>query len=154
MHFSVPASFLIHGAILLWAFMHILHTPELDAPRQESIEVAIVTPSDILRLKKGSESSKELEAKAQEVEDPDVSKKQADKAKPLLGAPPAEEPPPPEEDTSDPIAEQIAAAKPEPQPDPGPTPEELKKIEEQKQAEKERKADHDEQEARVSVLDK
>ena len=66
MHFSVPASFLIHGAILLWAFMHILHTPELDAPRQESIEVAIVTPSDILRLKKGSESSKELEAKAQE----------------------------------------------------------------------------------------
>lgn len=157
MRLSVPASFLLHATLLLWAFLHIVHTPELAPPQQESIAISMITPSDLLRLKQGSENSKELEAKPKEEPQPDISKKEAEKPKPIDGPPPAAEPPPPQEEAkpaepppeakppepkADPIADQIAALPPKPpEPAPGPTPEELKKIEDEKQAEEARKAD-------------
>jgi colicin import membrane protein len=164
MRLSVPVSFLLHGAMLLWAFLHIMHTPELAPPQQESIAISMITPSDLLRLKQGSEDSKELDAKPKDEPKPDVSKKEAEKPKPIDGPPPAAEPPPPQEEAkppeppkeepkpaeakpaeppkTDPIAEQIAAIPPKPpEPAPGPTPEELKKIEDEKQAEEAKKAE-------------
>lgn len=157
MRLSVPASFLLHAAMLLWAFLHIAHTPELLPPQQESIAISMITPSDLLRLKQGSENSTELEAKPKEEPKPEISKKEAEKPKPIDGPPPAAEPPPPQEEAkpaepppeakppepkADPIADQIAALPPKPpEPAPGPTPEELKKIEDEKQAEEARKAE-------------
>lgn len=165
MRLSVPASFLIHGAMLLWAFLHILHTPQIVAPLPETIEVSMVTPSDLLALKKGDVNSTELDAKPKDAPPTEMSIKEADKPKPVEGPPPAAEPPPPQEAAKppeppkpeppkveakppeppkpDPIAEQIAAEPPKPpEPAPGPTPEELKKIEdEKKQAEEAKKAE-------------
>ncbi|MDO9384392.1 MAG: cell envelope integrity protein TolA [Hyphomicrobiaceae bacterium] len=164
----MPVSFLLHGAMLLWAFLHIMHTPDMVAPLPETIEVSMITPSDFLALKKGDVNSTELDAKPKDVPPTEMSKKEAEKPKPVEGPPPAAEPPPPQEEVkppeppkpeppkeepkveakppeppkTDPIADQIAAQPPKPpEPAPGPTPEELKKIEDEKQAEEAKKAE-------------
>jgi colicin import membrane protein len=133
-----------------------LSTPKLEPPEPEPITVALITPSELLRLKQGSEQAKELEAKAKEEPKPEVSKQEAEKPKPVEApTPPAEpplpaveakptppepakpiEPPPPELPKSDPIADKLAALPPEP---PGPDPAELRRLEEQKKAEEEKK---------------
>ena len=59
------------------------------------IEATIITPSELTRLKQGDPTSKQLEAKAKEEPQPEISKKEAEKPKPITAPPPAAEPPPP-----------------------------------------------------------
>jgi colicin import membrane protein len=139
---------LLHSGLIAWAYLIMLSTPKLEPPEPEPITVALITPSELLQLKKGSETAKELEAKAKDEPKPAVSKQEAEKPKPVAAPTPPEEPappvveakppPPPEPPKADAIAEKLAALPPEPAP--GPTPEELRQIEEQKKAaEEERK---------------
>ncbi len=157
MQLSLLISFLLHGGLIAWAYLLMLATPKLEPPEPEPITVALITPSELLRLKQGSETAKEFEAKAKEEPKPDVSKLEAEKPKPVEAPTPPEETPPsppqeakptppeaakasepPPDPKSDPIAEKLAALPPDPPP--GPTPEELKQIEDQKRAaEEERK---------------
>jgi colicin import membrane protein len=139
----------MHAALLAWSIITIQQTPELMRPEPEPIAVAMITPSEFLRLKQGSETSKELEAKAAEKPTEVQSQQEAEKPKPILAPTPPAEPepakpepvpeppkpaeatPPPEPPKPDPIAEKLAEAPPPP---PGPTPDELRKQEEEKKA--------------------
>lgn len=89
----------MHLALLGWALWGLLGTRELPGPEPTAISVAILTPSDVLRLKQGSETSKKLTAKATDKPQPTVSKKEAPKPKPVTA------PKPP-----DPIAEKLKEA--------------------------------------------
>ena len=171
MQLGLAISLLVHTGLLAWAYLVMLWTPELKPPEPEPITVALITPSELLRLKQGSETAKELEAKAKDQPKPEISKKEAEKPKPITAPTPPEEPPPPkveeakpaeppppEPPKSDPIAEKLAALPA--QPPPGPTPdeiakkladekqaEEVKRAEEQKKAEEQRKADEEKKKA-------
>jgi colicin import membrane protein len=149
---GLTLSILLHGGALAWAYLAMLATPPLKPPEPEPITVALITPSELLALKKGSETATELEAKAKEEPKPEVSKVEAEKPKPIVAQelpvepspPPVEEkkaeappPEPPTEEKKDPIAEKLAAL-PVEEPPPGPTPDELKKIEDDKKAEEQR----------------
>jgi len=154
---GLTLSILLHGGALAWMYLAMLSTAPLKPPEPAPIEVALITPSDLLALKKGSTTATELEAKAKDEPKPDVSKQEADKAKPITApelpieptppepekkveeAPPPPEPPKPEPPKPDPIAEKLAAMPPDPPP--GPTPDELKKAEEERKAEEMRQAE-------------
>ena len=147
-------SIVMHAALLAWSIISIQQTPELDRPAPEPIAVAMITPSEFLRMKQGSETSKVLEAKASEKPADVQSVLEAEKPKPVLAPTPPAEPepakpdpapeppkpaeatPPPEPPKPDPIAEKLAEAPPPP---PGPTPDELKQQEEKKAAEEAQK---------------
>jgi colicin import membrane protein len=144
----------------MWALLAMAATPPFEPPQPEPITVALITPSDLLALKKGSETATELEAKAKEAPKPEQSKVEAEKPKPIaapeLPVEPEPEPekkaadsPPPEpakeEPKPDPIAEKLAAMPPDPPP--GPTPDELKKAEEEKKAEEQKKAEEEKKKA-------
>lgn len=160
MRLGLTLSTLLHLGALMWALLAMAATPPLEPPQPEPITVALITPSDLLALKKGSETATVLEAKAKEEPKPEQSKVEAEKPKPVTApelpveptppepekkaaeAPPPEPPkpePPKEEPKPDPIADKLAAMPPDPPP--GPTPDELKKAEEEKKAEEARKAD-------------
>lgn len=133
-------SVILHAVLLAWAMITIQRTPELAVPEPEAISVAIVTASELTRMRAGDETVKELEAKAETPPQQVVSQKEADKPKPITAPePPAAEPekaePEKTEAQADAIADKLAALE---QPAPGPTPEELKKVEEEKKAEAER----------------
>lgn len=113
-------SFVGHALLLGWALITIHHAPEL--PPTVTIEATIITPSELTRLKKGDPQSKHLEAKAKDEEPKEVSKKEAEKPKPLTAPPPPAEKEPPQED---PIADKLAALPP---PKSGPTEEEQAKL--------------------------
>ncbi|MGQ0673898.1 MAG: cell envelope integrity protein TolA [Hyphomicrobium sp.] len=154
MQVGLAISLVLHAALLGWALFTIQQTPELRVAEPDPIEIALIDPSEFLRLKKGALDVSELEAKAKEAPKPDQSVKEADKPKPVEAPePPAAEPPPPveakpeppkpEPPKPDPIAEKLA----EPPP-PGPTPEEQQKLadlaakaEQERKAEEKRKAD-------------
>ncbi|MGE0775645.1 MAG: hypothetical protein AB7L36_11485, partial [Sphingomonadaceae bacterium] len=129
-----------------------------DVPDTPPIDVAIITPSELTRLRQGDPDSKEMVAKTEKPPEKEVSKKEAEKPKPVTAPPPPSAPPPPPEPevakpepppqpepAKDPIADKIAALPPPPEPAPGPTPEELKKMEEEKQAAEEAKRKAEEQ---------
>lgn len=163
MPFGLTLSILLHGGALLWAYLAMAATPPLAPPEPEPVTVALITPSEFLALKKGSETAKELEAKAKDEPKPEVSKLEAEKPKPVTAPelpvepepaptppeppkaaetppePPKQEPPKQEPPKSDPIADKLAALPPDPPP--GPTPDELKKVEEEKKAEEQRQAE-------------
>lgn len=155
---GLTISLLLHGSFMAWAILAMLLTEPLKPPEAEPIMVALVTPSDLLALKKGSETSTELEAKKNEDAKPDdQSKVQAD-SKPILAPEPAPEPEPtpketkaepPPEDKADPIADKLAELPP-----PGPTPEELaKKAAEEKAAQEKAKAEELAEEARKKAAE-
>lgn len=144
MQVGLAISVLLHTGLLAWAYLVMMATPKLEPPVSEPITVALITPSELLQLKKGSETAKELEAKAKDAPKPTESKREAEKPKPVVAPTPPEEPVTPKEEArkeptppaappkADPIADKLAALPPEPAP--GPTPEELKKREEEKRA--------------------
>jgi colicin import membrane protein len=154
---GLAVSLLVHVGLLAWAYLLMLSTPKLDPPGPEPITVALITPSELLRLKQGSETAKELEAKAKDEPKPEVSKKEAEKPNPITAPTPPAEPEPPKEEAKpaptpppeppkaeppkpDAIAEKLAALPPEPPP--GPTPDEIaKKLAEEKQAEEAKRAE-------------
>lgn len=159
MHFGLIISLVLHAALLAWALITIQRTPELRAPEPEPIEIALITPSELLRLKKGALDVTELEAKAKVAPKPDQSIKEAAKPKPVEApAPPAAEPPPveqakPEPPKPDPIAEKLAAAPP-PEPTPGPSPEEKKLLEEKIEADHKADEKKKAEDAKKKVEDK
>jgi colicin import membrane protein len=152
---------LLHVGVLGWALVTIAATPPLKPAELEPVEVAVVSLDDIVRLKQGSRSAKQLEAKAAPTTDQGKAKQEPPRPKPATATPPpppppppptpekaakAEPPPPPPPPEAaksepppkareDPIAEKLAALAPEP----GPSPEELKRLEEQKKAEEEKR---------------
>jgi colicin import membrane protein len=165
--FGLVLSLLLHASLLGWVLFSMRSTPPL-SPDTPAISAELITPSEFLRLKQGSEDSKNLETKANDKPNPDDSKNDTPKPSnaPPPPPPPAEEqvakaepppapeppqaaeppppPPPPEaaKPASDPIAKKIdepPPAPPPPEPAPGPTPDE-KKLLEQK-LDEERQAD-------------
>ncbi len=77
MHFGLIASVVLHAALLAWALFTIPRTPELRTPDEQPIEVALITPSELLRLKQGALDVTELEAKAKDAPKPEQSIKEA-----------------------------------------------------------------------------
>lgn len=144
-------SVLCHGALLVWAIWSMRGITELPSPDTPAISAELITPSEFLRLKKGSEDAKHLETKKQDKPTEDDSKNDTKKPDssnaPPAPPPPAEEevakleePPPPEPpkpEEPDPIAKKLDEAPPPPPP--GPTPEEKKALEQK--LEEERKAE-------------
>ena len=155
MQVGLIMSVIFHVSLLAWALWAVHMTDKHDLPDTPPIDVAIITPSELTRLRQGDPDSQKMTAKADEKPSEEISKKEAPKPKPITAPePPAAAPPPPSEPEEakaeppkpepekkpepakpDPIADKIAALPPEPEPKPGPTPDELKKLEEQKQAE-------------------
>jgi colicin import membrane protein len=168
--FGLLVSFACHTALIAWAILGMRAVQELPAPDTPAISAALITPSEFLRLKQGSEDAKNLETKAKEKPAEDDSKndtKKPDNAPPPPPPPPQEvaavEPPPPPEPPKveppkppepDPIAKKIDEPPPPPEPTPapvpppGPTPEEQKlleqKIEDQRKADEAKKKAEDE----------
>lgn len=167
MPFGFVLSLAFHAALLGWALFSMRSVPPL-SPDTPAISADIITPSDFLRLKQGSEDAKNLETKAKDEPKPDDSKN--DTAKPSNAPPPPPPPsqeevakaePPPEAEppapaeppkaveqpkpAPDPIAKKIEEPPPPPPPEPapGPTPDEKKlleqKLEQEHQAEEAKK---------------
>ena len=162
MPFGLLVSFLCHAALLVWAFWSMRGVEALPAPDTPAISADLITPSEFLRLKQGSEDAKQLETKANDKPTEDDSKndtKKPDNAPPPPPPPPqevakAEPPPPPEPQKVEPepppppkpddIAKKLdEPPPPPPEPAPGPTPEEQKqleqKLEEQRAADEAKK---------------
>ncbi len=112
MQFGLIVSVVLHAALLGWAFITIHTQRDMRALEPEPIVTAIISESDLTRLKQGVRTAKQLEAMAKEMPKPDVAKKETAKPKPVAAPPP----PPPPEPKSDPIAEKLAAAEPPPPP--------------------------------------
>jgi colicin import membrane protein len=156
--FGLLVSLLCHASLLVWAFWSMRAVQELPAPDTPAISAELVTPSEFLRLKQGSEDAKNLETKAADKPTEDDSKNDTKKpdnappppppqevAEPELPKPKPPETKPPE---PDPIAEKLAEPPPPPpEPAPGPTPEEQKlleqKLEEQRKADEAKKAEEE-----------
>lgn len=159
MPFGFIISIACHAALLGWALFSMRAVAQLPVEDTPAISAEVITPSEFLRLKQGSEDAKKLETKAKEEPKPDESKndtKKPDNAPPPPPPPPQEvakleEPPPPEPPKveppkppePDPIAKEIEKTPPPPEPAPGPTPEEQKlleqKIEDARKAEEAKK---------------
>lgn len=154
MHFGLAVSILLHVGVLGWALVTIAATPPFRPSEPEPVEVAVVSPDDIVRLRQGSRSAKQLEAKAAPTME-GKAKTETPRPKPAAAPPPPPSPPPapppertaradppppspgePAKTKDDPIGEKLAALEPLPQP--GPSPDETKQIEERKKAEEER----------------
>lgn len=166
MPFGLIFSFACHAALLLWAYGSMSAVRELPSEETPVISAELVTPSEFLKLKQGSENAKQLEAKAkaeQKLDDSKNDTKKPDNTPPLPPPPqevakaepvpeppkppevvPPPEPPKPEPPKTDPIAEQLKLPPPPPEPAPGPTPEDKKlleqKLEEQRKADEAKKA--------------
>ncbi len=95
MAFGLVLSLVFHAALLGWALFSMRTTPPL-TPDTPAIAADIITPSEFLRLKQGSEDAKNLETKAKDEPKPDDSKN--DMAKPNNAPPPP--PPPPEQEVA------------------------------------------------------
>lgn len=131
MNFALIASLTLHAALIGWALVSFAKTDPLKTPTIEPVEVAIVTPDDLVRLKQGDRSSKNLETKA--AESPEETKSEKEAARPVRrtasAPPPSAEPPPPPEpekqetppepskaEAQDPIADKLANLQPTPDP--------------------------------------
>ena len=148
MHAGLMASLVLHAVLLGWALLAIITAPPLSMPKPEPVEVAIISPDDLVRLKQGDRQAKNLEAETKTGTAKEPPKKETPKPVPTppppAAAPPppaaeakAEPPPPnpepakPEPPKPDPIEQKLAALPPpEPTPTPGPTPDDQKKLEE------------------------
>lgn len=140
MPFGLVISVLCHAALIGWAYFSMRAVPKLAAEDTPAISAEVITPSEFLRLKQGSEDAKQLETKAKEEPKPDDSKNDTRKPDnaPPPPPPPAQEvakaqeatpPEPPKPAEPDPIAKKIEEPPPPPEPAPGPTPEEQKLLE-------------------------
>lgn len=153
MPLGLVISLMCHAALIGWAYLSMRAVSELPNENTPIISAEVITPSEFLRLKQGSEDAKHLETKANDEPKPDISKNDAKKPNNAPPPPPppaeevakAEEPPPPE---PDPIAKKLD--EPPPPPPPGPTPEEQKllqqKLEEDRlkaEADAKKKADEE-----------
>ena len=88
MNIGLVISVLLHAALLAWALITIQHAPVDRPPMFEPVAVALVTPDELTRLKKGDRSAKQLDAEARDAPKPDTPKKEAPKPKPVAAAEP------------------------------------------------------------------
>jgi len=140
---SFSLSILLHSALLGWAFISFKTTPPSKPPEIRPVEVALITPDDLVRLRKGSRTSKNLETRPAKATQENKRKKENKKipkravAQPSKPKPKAEKPP--QQPKKDEIAKKLASLKPPPKK--GPTPAELKKkAEAKKKAQAKKKA--------------
>lgn len=172
MPFGLIISLACHVALIGWAYLSMRDTPPLPSDETPAISAELITPSEFLSLKKGSEDAKKLETKVNDKPTEDESKN--DTKKPDTPPPAPSAPPPQELAKAEPV-EPPKAAEPEqfkkieppkeepkpeppraetpPEPKPGPTPEEQKLLEqklleEQKAAEDAKKKAAEEEEAK------
>ncbi len=143
-------SLCLHASLLGWALFSSLNATPIKTEDTPSISAEIITPSEFLRLKQGSEDAKNLETKAKVEPTLDDSKnetKKPDNAPPpppppaqevAKVEPPLPEPSPPEPTPPEPVAPGLpppaAQAEPPPPPlpvtpPPGPTPDDQKLLE-------------------------
>ncbi len=140
MHYGLIVSLILHLGLLGWTLLSIERTPPLAESKPEPVEISILDPDDIVRLKKGERDSKNLEAEGREGVAKEPPKKDPPKPvpppTPVAAAPPppapapeppAVEPPKPEPPKPDPIAEKLASAV---EPKPAPTPDDQKLLDE------------------------
>ena len=161
MHVGLIISVLLHVAILGWAVITIQTQRELRVAEPEPVAVDLVSPSDVTKVRQGVRTAKQMDAEAKETPKPaEVPRKEAPKPTPVATPKPPEptpeppkevvkeppkpaelpkevakaEPPKPAETATDPIAEKLAAERPDP------ALEQAKKLEEER-IEAARKAD-------------
>jgi colicin import membrane protein len=152
--FGLAVSSILHAALLLWALVSVHSSKPLDLPKPEAVVADIITPSELNKLRQGSQSAKLDEAAPQEAESAREPKKEAPKRKPVAAPPPpaAEPPPAPKEEPTPPEPTQTAEPPPPPPqpkaaepPPPPPDKDSLeKKLEEialEKAAEEQRKVE-------------
>lgn len=153
MPFGLVISLLCHAALIGWAFLSMRAVSDVPVEDTPAISAEIITPSEFLRLKQGSEDAKTLDTKAKDEPKPDDSKNDTKKPDNAPPAPPppaqevakAEEPPPPPEPekVAEPEPPKVAdTPPPPPEPAPGPTPDEQKLLE-QKIEEDRKKAEEE-----------
>ena len=65
MPFGLVLSLIFHAALLGWALFSMRSIPPM-TPDTPAISADLITPSEFLRLKKGSEDAKNLETKAKD----------------------------------------------------------------------------------------
>jgi colicin import membrane protein len=155
-HFGLAVSVVLHLGLLAWALITIQATPPFKLAEPEPVEVALVSPDALVRLKRGHRDAKQLEA--QPKESPEPPQREAPKPETQAAAPPppAAEPLPPEAARPEPpkpdlptqpepaktelqkaaIAEKLVAPPAEVAPQLGPTPDEKKVLEEKLEAER------------------
>ncbi|MGI9522369.1 MAG: hypothetical protein ACR2PG_12050 [Hyphomicrobiaceae bacterium] len=97
MYTSLTISLLVHGILLGWALISFHATPPIKTPEIRPVEVAIISPDDLIRLRKGDRNSKKLETK--KAKSPKKSKKNKKNVRkqPTRAAQPLPEPLPPTE---------------------------------------------------------
>ncbi|MFT5508527.1 MAG: colicin import membrane protein [Hyphomicrobiaceae bacterium] len=110
MYVGITLSLTAHVLLLGWALVNFQATPPLKIAEPEPVEVALITPDDLVRLTKGDRSSKNLKTRfSKQTEDTPV-KRQAKKPIIKTVQPPAgAEPPSPKTDD---IAKKLATLQP------------------------------------------
>lgn len=127
---GITVSTVLHGGLLFWALLNFSATKPLKIEEQVPVEVALITPDELVRLRQGNRDAKELEAAPQPKPSPITAKQDAPKPKPPTPTaappppPPEPVPPPPEPKkvepptppppAEDPIAKKLAMLPPEP----------------------------------------
>lgn len=138
MYLGLTISLTAHLLLLGWALVNFQATPPLKIPEAEPVEVALITPDDLVRLTKGDRSSKNLKTRfSKQTEDTPVKKPARKPVVKTVQPPAAAEPPQPKTDD---IAKKLASLQP-PKPK-SPTLEELAaKAAKEAAAEKQKAAD-------------
>ena len=158
MHVGLIISVMLHAAVLGWAMFTIQTQRELRVSEPEAVAVDLIKPSDVTKVRKGVRTAKQMDAEAKETpKAAEVPRKEAPKPTPVATPkppdPPKPEPPkeevkeapkpeppkpePPKEvakveppkPATDPIAEKLAAERPDP------AIEQAKKLEEERREE-------------------
>lgn len=122
MQFGFLISLLLHALILGWGLIAMTSARDFKKPETPSIALEIITSDELAQMSKGSETAKELEAKAAK-DAQGKAEKEPPKPKVAAAAPPPPPPPPQEQSKLEELVKE--AAKPEPPP-PEPKPPEQK----------------------------
>lgn len=130
MPYGLVVSLLLHMALLGWTLLSIENTPPLAEQKPEPVEISIVSPDDIVRLKQGERESKNMEAEGKDGPVKEPPKKEPVKPTPPPPPPPpaAEAPPPPPPPEPPKPEPPKVAEPPPPKPAPGPTAEDQKLL--------------------------
>jgi colicin import membrane protein len=104
-------SLVAHLALVGWALVTFQATPPYKVKEPEAVEVALISPDELVRLTKGDRSSKNLKTRAAKQAEETPLKKQIKKAPVRTVQPSAASEPPPDEKPHD-IAQKIASLKP------------------------------------------
>lgn len=150
MPFGLAVSVLMHALLIGWALVRLVIIPPPHPPEETPVEVAIITPDALTRLKQGDRQAKELETQQadQPAKEPPQKETPKPKVQPAAVPPPPPPPPPEPEKPTPPAKDDIAEKLKEPPPkEAAPTPDDQlaleKKIEQEQkdQAERQRRED-------------